>query len=850
MRAVTLRGLLARRLRLTLTALAVAVGVMLVAGSYIFTDTINRSFDRIFAAGAVGTDAAITPNDDVEFEFGQPPPMRAAILDRVRRVPGVALAEGTIEDFTGTVLDKEGDRVNKGGGAPNFILSMPRARRFQGVDFQEGRAPRTADEVTLDKLTADRKGFRLGDRIEIQGRAPKKGYTIVGLTAVAGVDSFGGATVAALTLPEAQRVTGKRGRFDRIVVAGAPDVTPARLKASLRAALPRTVDVRTGTEQAAKESRDIREELGFLQTALLAFAGVALFVGAFIIFNTFSITVAQRMREFALLRTLGATRAQVLRAVLAEGLVLGVLGSAAGLGLGVVIASGLREMFEALGVDLPSSGTVILARTVIVSLLVGTLVTALSTLAPALRVTQVAPVAALREGAVLPRSRGHRFIAPLAALLGAGGLALLAIGLLASLSSSTALTLVGIGAATLFIGVALLSPRLVRPLASAVGRPLERAFGIMGRLARENTVRLPGRTAATAAALMIGVALVSFASIFAAGARETIRGAVDRGFRGEAVLQNTDGFSPISAEIAPAVARLPGVERVAAVRFANGEVAGDSEGVTGVDPATFTSLYHADWQRGDNRVIRRLRPRQVVVSKDYAEKHGTEVGEVVRVVTPAQRTVALRVTGIVDDRGHLLSSLTVVNASVRRDFGLDQHGIVLVGFARSASAVAVKARVDRELERRFPQAEALTAAEFKDKQVGDVNQLLGLIYALLSLSIIAALFGVVNTLVLSITERTRELGMLRAVGTSRRQVRRMIRYESVITTMIGGLLGLPLGIVLAVLVSQPLDDFVLAIPVANLALLMVLAGIAGVAAAVLPARRAAKLDVLAALAYE
>jgi putative ABC transport system permease protein len=850
MRAVTLRGLLARRLRLTLTALAVAVGVMLMAGTYVFTDTINRSFDRIFAAGAVGTDAAIVPNDDIKFDFAQSPAMPASVLERVRRVPGVARAEGTIQDFTGTVLDKHGERVNQGGGAPNILVSMPRARRFQGVNFKEGRGPRTADEVTLDKLTADKKGFRVGDRIEIQGRTPKKAYTIVGLTTVAGVDSFGGATVAAMTLPEAQRVTGKAGRFDRIQVAAAPGVTRARLKARLRAVLPRTVDVRTGSEQAAKESRDIRDELGFLQTALLAFAGISLFVGAFIIFNTFSITVAQRMREFALLRTLGASRGQVLRAVLAEGLVLGLLGSIAGLGLGIVVASGLRELFEAIGVDLPSSGTVVQARTIVVSLLVGTAVTVLSTLAPALRVTQVPPVAALREGAVLPRSRGHRFVAPLAALLGAAGLVMMGVGLFGSLSSSTALTFVGMGAAALFIGVALLSPRLVRPLASAVGRPLERAFGITGRLARENSVRQPGRTAATAAALMIGVALVSFASIFAAGARETITGAVDRGLRGQAVVQNTDGFSPVSQAIAPALAHVPGVERIGRVRFANGEVAGDSEQVTGVDPATFTTLYHADWKAGDDAVIRRLRVGEVVVSKSWAEDHGTAVGDVVRVETPARRKLALRVTGIVDDRGHLLGPLTVTNDVVRRDFGLDQDGVILVGFATGSAQKTVKRAVDRELKRRFPQAEALTADEFKDEQVGQVNQLLGLIYGLLSLSIIVARFGIVNTLVLSITERTRELGMLRAVGTSRRQVRRMIRYESVITTLIGGVIGLVLGIVLAVLVSRPLDDFILTIPIVSLVVLMVLAGLAGVAAAVLPARRAAKLDVLTALAYE
>jgi putative ABC transport system permease protein len=295
---------------------------------------------------------------------------------------------------------------------------------------------------------------------------------------------------------------------------------------------------------------------------------------------------------------------------------------------------------------------------------------------------------------------------------------------------------------------------------------------------------------------------------------------------------------------------VPGVERVGRVRFANGEVAGKNETVTGVDPRTFTSLYHADWEKGDDGVIRRLAVGEIVVSKGYAEKHDTAVGDVVRVETPARHKLALRVTGIVNDRGHLLGPLTVSNATIGRDFGLDQDGIVFVGFAGNASDKTVKKAIDRRLKQRFPQAEALTASEFKDQQVGQINQLLGLIYGLLSLSIVVSLFGIVNTLVLSITERTRELGMLRAVGTSRRQVRSMIRYESVITTLIGGVLGLGLGVLLAVLVSRPLEDFTLTIPVGSLIVLLVLAGVAGVAAAVLPARRAAKLDVLTALAYE
>jgi putative ABC transport system permease protein len=853
MRKVALRGLLARRARLAMTALAVALGVTLVAGTYVFTDTINRSFDKIFEVATKGTDAVISPHRTIRsFEdSNQLPAFDARLIDRVRSVEGVAAAEGNIFDQHGTILDKKGKRIGA-GGPPNFITSHQEIERLEGFQLAGGRFPASGDEVALDAQSAKRKDFAIGDRIAVQGERRRKDYEIVGLIRLGGVESFGGAAFAMLTLAEAQRLTGKEGKVDSIAVVARPGTTPEQLKAALRPALPAAVDVRTGKEEAAKQSADIHDSLGFLQTALLAFAGISLFVGAFIIFNTFSITVVQRLREFALLRTLGASRRQVMRSVLAEGLVIGVLGSAAGLALGIVVASGLRALFKAIGFDLPSTGTVVLTRTIVVSLVVGTVVTVLSCLVPALRATRIPPVTALREGAVLPRTRSARFVTPIAAVLSVAGVAALMLGLFAVSDTNSALTLVFGGAAAVFIGVAMLSPRLVKPIASLLGRPLERAFGITGRLARENSVRLPGRTAATAAALMIGVTLVTFASIFAAGARETISSAVDRGFRGEAVAQNTDGFSPFSHEATVEISRLPGVDHVAALRFAQSRVDGveGNKSVTGVDPGTFASLYHADWKDGDDSVLRRLDDRSVVIGKGFAEDNDKRVGDTLSVLTPTAQRLQLRVTGILDDKGHLTGDLTVSNDLLAGSFGQNRDNYTFVGFERGADERAVKSRIDAVLERAYPQAEALTSQEFKDDQAGQIDQLLGLIYALLSLSVIVSLFGIVNTLVLSIAERTRELGMLRAVGTSRKQVKRMIRYESVITSLIGGILGLGLGILLAVLVTQAIEDFELAIPVAGLVTTLVLAGLAGMAAAVLPARRAARLDVLEALAYE
>jgi putative ABC transport system permease protein len=838
----------ARKLRLVLTALAVALGVTLIAGTYVFTDTINRSFDRIFTESNKGTDASITPRKTIDTtnNGGTQPTVPASVLQRVRQAPSVASAGGSVFDV-GTVLGKDGKRIGQ-GGAPNFIASVAEQPQFDAFTVKEGRKPRTADEVTIDASTAKKQSFELGDKLSVVATAPRKDYTIVGITQIAGVDSFGGATVVDMQLAEAQRMLGKTG-FDQIQVSAKDGVAPAQLRDELRAALPASVEVRTGQEEAQKQSADIRDNLGFLTTALLAFAGISLFVGAFIIFNTFSITVTQRMREFALLRTLGASRGQVMRSVITEGVAIGVVGSIVGLVLGIAVAGGLRALFRAVGVDLPSNGNVIASRTIIVSLVVGTTVTVLSSLAPALRATRVPPVEALREGAVSTGRGPSKRVTIAGVVLGVIGVALMCVGLFGLVSSNAALGFVGAGAAATFLAVALVSPYLIRPLASVVGRPFERTRGITGRLARENTVRQPGRTAVTAAALMVGVALVTFVSIFASGVRETIAKSVDDNLEAAFVVQNTDGFSSFSAKVLPAVARVDGVSQVSAVRFSQARIRGvdGNTPVSGIEPSTFTALYSVS--EGES-ALRSLKPGQAVVSKDFAKSHTIKVGETLQTTTAIGRRIALRVAGIADDKGDLTADVVVTNAQMVSAFGEPKDAFGMVGLRPGADQKAVQAGVQRTLDRQFPEAEVLTADEFKDNIAGQVNQLLYLIYALLALAIIVSLFGIVNTLVLSISERTRELGLLRAVGTTQRQVKRVVRYEAVITSLIGGVLGIVVGVVLAVLFTQPLDNFTLSIPVVSLVILLVVAGVAGVAAAILPARRAAKLDVLEALAYE
>ena len=852
MLGVTLQGLAGRKLRTALTAIAVVLGVGLIAGTYILTDTINRSFDSIFTTANQKIDVVVSPRVAVKAQDGgMPPAFPAATLARVRKVPGVAQADGGVFNLA-QIYDEKGEKIGS-RGPPTFVGSV-QSETFSPYQYTEGRAPRTAEEVALDPTAADKGGFELGDRVGVASQQPKREYTLVGIAKFGEQNSIGGASIAIMTLPEAQRVLGEIGRFDEIDVRAEPGVTGATLAARIRDALPSSVTVRTGSEQASSRSEDVREGFAFLRTALLIFAGVVLFVGAFMIFNTFSITVAQRMREFALLRTIGASRAQVLRSVVFEALLVGVVASVIGLLLGLVMAPGLRGLFKLVGFDLPAGGTVVQTRTIVVSLLVGGVLTVVSSLAPALRATRVPPIAALREGAVLPRGRLARLSTPLAVAGLALGAALILLGLFAGTGGGNSAGLLGAGAAVVFLAVALLSKYLVRPLASVVGIPMERLRGMTGRLARENATRNPGRTASTAAALMIGMALVTFVTILAAGIKESVADSVSKGVTGAFVVQNTDGFSPIPGATASAIRDVPGIGIVVETRFSQAKVRGieGTESVTGVDPQTMASIYRVDWKKGSDATLRALGPAETVVKDKWAKDNDVEVGEALTVLTPSDRTVPLTVKGTYEDDAQLLTDLTVPNATIVRDFAGKDIAVVLAGVAPGQSVDAVKRRAESSLEARFPSVEVLTKEEFTDDVAGQINQLLSLFYVLLGLAVIVSLFGLVNTLALSVYERTRELGMVRAIGMSRRQVRTLVRYESVITALIGAVLGLVVGVLFAIAMTPTLADqgLKIAIPVGTLIVLAILAAVAGVLAAIGPARRAARLDVLDALAYE
>jgi putative ABC transport system permease protein len=847
--SLALKSLWARKARAVATTFAVVIGVAFVAGSYVLTDTIFAAFDEIFGESLKGTSVVISAENPVKQENGEIPTIGASLLPRVQKTDGVKLAAGAI--FTpGGFFDSEGNKIgNK--FAPKFISSeLP--GQLESLTYIEGRRPRGPTEASIDKAAAESSGLKLGEEIKLIGQGSARSFELVGLTRLGGA-SFGGASIAQVTLPVAQRLTHKVGRFDQISVAADGGVAAAALKQRIAREMPPGVRVETAQENADRGSEEIRENLSFLQIFLLVFAFIAILVGSFLIFNTFSITVAQRVSEFGLLRTLGASRRQILTDVVVEALAIGLVGAAIGIGGGFLIALLLNALLEAFEIDLPTTGLVMESRTIVVSLLVGVFVTLVSSMVPALRSTRVSPIAALHAVTPVPTRRRRLVGVVVPVLLGVAGLAAVLIGLFGGASAGTAAGLIGGGAVAMVFAVSLFSPRLVPPLATVAGWPLERARRLLGRLARENAQRNPSRTAVTAAALMIGITVVAFVTVFAAGLKSSVAQVVDENFAGGLVIQNSDGFSPIPGGAAVAARQVPGVSAVATIRAEQAKLLDSGAGAMVSAPSPeIEKTVEIEWKKGGPAVLRHLRYGQAVLSAGFAADHGLEPGDRFRLLSQTRHRPSFEVAGVLDSKLDVLGSVLITQAAMAREFGQTQDTIDFVQVRQGADPAEVQAILTKGVEAAFPVAEVLNQQELKESREEQVDQLVNLVYALLLLAILISLFGIANTLALSIHERTRELGMLRAIGMSRRQVRTMIRYEAVITALIGAILGMALGLVFAALIAQPLKDegFTLSYPVGSLVVLLGLAALLGVLAAVPPARRASRLDVLESLQYE
>ncbi len=851
MTAVALKGLAGRKLRAVLTALAIILGVAMISGTYVLTDTIDKAFSNIFTSVYAGTDAVISGKEAFQTDFGTPPPFPESLLTDVRALPDVEAAAGGINDFA-QLTNRDGDVIST-GGAPTLAFGLDATQDpFNPLELTAGDWATGPGEIVIDASTASKEGYAVGDRIGVVTKGPVAEFTVTGIAEFAGQESLGGATFAVFSLGEAQKLFGKEGELDGIQISAKDGVSPQQLVDQIQPILPRGTKVQTGVQETQDATSDIEEFTSFIRYFLLAFGFIALFVGAFVIFNTLSITVAQRVREFATLRTIGASRRQILLSVVLEALVIGILASVVGLFLGLGLAKALNAIFVAAGIDLPTAGLVFAPRTIVVSLLAGVLITVVAGLLPAIRATRVPPIAAVREGATLPKSRFSRFAPYVSLVVVAIGVALLVYGTLVdNIGIGQRLGAIGVGVLALFIGVAGVSSRLVRPLARVLGWPASRIGGAAGRLARENSMRNPGRTASTAAALMIGLALITFVAVIASGLKSSVGDAIDRQVNAAYVVVSDDNFSPFDPAPDEALAAVPGTE-VVGVRGDRAEAFGGEENVTGVDPATIASVYDFDWVDGSNASLASLGEDGAVVEKGFADDNDLAVGDDFRLTTPAGENFRVEVKAVYEAPPfwQMLGAVSIPTATFDAAFRDPRNLYTFVntegGASPEAQAALESALVD------YPGVKLDTKDGFSETQQNSINVLLNLLYVLLALSVIVSLFGIVNTLVLSVFERTRELGMLRAVGMTRRQVRRMIRHESVITALIGAVLGIVLGIFLAALVTQALssEGLVFSVPVVSLIVFVVIAVVAGMFAAIFPARRAARLNVLQALQYE
>jgi putative ABC transport system permease protein len=849
--AVALKGLAGRKVRALLTAFAIVIGVSMVSGTYVLTDTMQKAFDGIFDASYENTDAVISGKQLVEGSTSGAAPVPESLLAEVRALPEVAAAGGTVggdDSSEAEILGDDGKALNR-GGAPALGLGYDAALpQFSPLELKEGDWPQGASQVVIDAGTAGNEGYGVGDSVKVAAQGETKSYEVTGIATYGDVDSLGGATLAIWDLETARTVLHKDGVYDGISVEAAEGTSPAALVRAVEPLVPASLQVRDADKEAEEQAKETNEGLSFIRYFLLGFGGIALFVGAFVIFNTLSITVAQRTREFATLRTLGASRRQVLRSVVIEGLVIGVLASLIGLVLGLGIAKGINELFKAVGTDLPESGTVLAPRTVIVSLLVGTLITLVASVMPARRATRVPPIAAVREGATLPRSRMAGHSLKLAVGVVAASVAAISAGVFANgLGGGLVALLLGGGILTLFLGVALAAPHMVKALARVVGWPARRAGGVAGELAGANAVRNPGRTASTAAALMVGLTLVTVVAVLGAGLRSSVESAVTDQVEAPYVLAGNDGESFAAAE-GEALARVPGVEAASHVRDDQALVAGSETAVTGIDPETIGRFYRFEWTDGSDATVDALGRDGALVTKAFAEDQKLAVGDELPIQSASGDELAVVVRGIYDppDIDRMLGDVSISQQAFDATFPQPKNMFTFLDAPAGADAALAAEAAG------FNDATFHTGDEYGKDRTKNFASLLAMLYVLLAFSVVVSLFGMVNTLVLSVFERTRELGMLRAIGMTRRQARRMIRHESVITALIGAALGLPLGVFIAALVTQALSqyDVGLSIPTGMLAAFTLVAVLAGVAASILPARRASRLNVLDALHYE
>ena len=842
-----LKSLLARKVRLLLTTIAIVLGVAFVSGTLVLTDTALSAFDDLFGDLFARTDVVVQAEvafDDIAGGGGggsaqERNPIPEEFLPRIEELPDVAAANGSVSGFA-QVIDPTTNEVISGGGAPTIGSSWdPDVSAFD----LEGEAPRGADEVVIDADTVEEAGFAIGVEVRIVTSLDVASYRLTGVIQIPPGATIG-ATLAAFELPTAQRLFDREGSFDQIYATAREGVGAGAVARQIQAILPEGYQAITATDAAAEQTEQVREGLGFLRTALLVFAFVALFVGAFVIFNTFNIVVTQRTRELGLLRALGATRRQVFRSVVLESVVVGLFASAVGLGAGIGLAVLLKKGLDAIGLELPPTPLAIEPTTIVAAFVVGTLVTVVASVSPARRAARVAPIEALREGGVATSASLQRrsIVGGIVTALGVG---LIALGLFVAVPQPAAF--VGFGAMTTFIGVAVLTPLFARPLASVIGMPA-RGLGMTGRLGRENAKRNPRRTASTAAALMIGLGLVVFVSVFMTTLKASASETLDETLRADFIL-SASGFQPFSPSVARQLAERPEFAAVAPFRQAGAQINGGLTFIAGMDPATADDVIDVPFDAGSWDAL--SEPGTVLIHKGPARALGLGVGDDLPVTFARTGKQQLKIVGIYTDNrllGDYTTSLTEYEENVAEQLDF----LVFVRAADGVSLDRARAVLD-EVAGEFPNIEIDDQAQFKEEQNRLIDQVFGIVLVLLVLSVIISAFGIANTLALSIYERVRELGLLRAVGMQRRQLGWMIVLEAVIVSLLGAVLGIAIGIAFGWAMQLALADLgvsAFAVPWGLLIVFAVVAAILGLIASIAPAIRASRIKVLEAITYE
>ena len=835
MRNVTLKGLLAHKLRLALTALAIVLGVTFISGTFVLTDTLHNTFSVLFGnvyakvdfqvrgVAQLGSGANATRN-----------PLPESLLATIRSVPGVEAAEGGVTGYA-QFVDHDGNAIQT-GGAPTLGISFDPDQQISDLRIVAGAPPQTANDVVMDAGTAQKYDFAVGQSVRVLSAGPPQTFTITGIAQFGSANNLAGATLAAFTLPTAQKVVQETGRLDDINVVTAPGASKPAVQQAITRVLPPGVEVVTGQTLVSENTSAVNQALSFFSTALLVFAFISLFVGGFTIYNTFSIIVGQRTRELALLRIVGASRRQVFRSVLAEAALTGLVSSVIGLGLGVLAALGLEALLKGFGIALPPGSLAFEPRTVVVGLAVGVGVTVVAAVGPARGAVRIPPVVALSD-------RQSEADAPLrrrlvwGAALAAVGVILLVFGL-----ARPAIALVGVGAVAIFVGVAMLSPAVARPLSSVIGRPLARLLGEPGKLGRENSMRSPRRTAQTASALMVGLALVAAMSVFGASVSRSATSSADQAISADLIVSAT-GAGQLSDSVPATASAVPGVTAVTTVYRSQFELQNDLATLTGVSTQNLADTLILRMTAGTSAALAR---GELLIDTNIAKSKHLSVGGTVPVRFAETGATTARIGGIYQTNA-LIGSYLAGAGFFRAHFSQPAVAALLISTSGTANTAVTKALAV------YPNAQVQTRAQFEQAQVASVNQLLGLVYALLALAVLIALIGIVNTLLLSVFERTREIGLLRAVGMKRRQVRTMIRSEAVILAIFGAIIGIIIGTGMGIalvssLKQQGITDTV--VPVSSLVIFLLLSGVLGLLAATWPARRAAKLNVLAAIAAD